>query len=197
LLRRGADVEGALADLLDGGNARQRQEEAEVVREVGVVAGDRLAGCQVLGLQRLAVGREDELGLLRGGAGAGAQDGQRIGDLTGRTRGDVDVVALEHAANVGFVGRAGPQPLERRPLLPEGCKKIESELAAVKSPLGELRDGRFDLDRVHSGATSVLLCPRCSGVAAPAETRYLKYLSRNSRRRHGWSLTSFSEGSRS
>ena len=40
----GPDVEGAFADLLDGGDAGQRQEEAEMVREVGIGAGDRLAG---------------------------------------------------------------------------------------------------------------------------------------------------------
>ena len=54
------DVERAFADLLDGGDPGQRQEEAEVVREVLIGAGDRLAARQVLGLEVRAVGREDE-----------------------------------------------------------------------------------------------------------------------------------------
>ena len=45
------DVEGAFADLFDGGDPGERQEEAEMVREVGIGAGDRLAGRQVLGLE--------------------------------------------------------------------------------------------------------------------------------------------------
>ena len=40
---RGLDVKSVFADLLDGGDAGQRQEEAEMVREVGVGAGDGLA----------------------------------------------------------------------------------------------------------------------------------------------------------
>ena len=47
----GPDVEGVFADLLDGGDAGQRQEEAEMVGEVGVGAGDRFAARQVLGLE--------------------------------------------------------------------------------------------------------------------------------------------------
>ena len=47
----GPDVEGAFADLLDGGDAGERQEEAEMVGEVGIGAGDGLAARQVLGLE--------------------------------------------------------------------------------------------------------------------------------------------------
>ena len=57
------DVEGVFADLLDGGDAGQRQEEAEMVGKVRIGAGDRLAARQVLGLERLAVRRQDELRL--------------------------------------------------------------------------------------------------------------------------------------
>ena len=62
----GPDVEGAFADLLDGGDPGQRQEEAEMVREVLIGAGDRLAGRQVLRLEIRAVGREDESRLCLG-----------------------------------------------------------------------------------------------------------------------------------
>ena len=57
----------------NGGDPRQRQEEAEMVREGGVVAGDRLAGLHVLGLERVSVGRQDELGLGLGSCRTGLQ----------------------------------------------------------------------------------------------------------------------------
>jgi hypothetical protein len=59
----GADVKGVLGDLPDRGDAGERQEEAEMVREIGIGAGDRIAACQVLGLECIAIGREDEFGL--------------------------------------------------------------------------------------------------------------------------------------
>ena len=68
-----ADVKGAFADLLDGGDAGERQEEAEMVGEIGVAAGDGFAGGDVLGLEVDAIGGEDELRLGAGGGGAVAQ----------------------------------------------------------------------------------------------------------------------------
>ena len=78
----GPDVEGVLADLLDGGDAGQRQEEAEMVGKVLVGAGDGLAARQVLGLEIHAVGRQDELRLRFGGRGARLQRRQRLRDLS-------------------------------------------------------------------------------------------------------------------
>ena len=43
------DVERTFTDLLDSGDASQRQEEAEVVGEIRESAGDRLAARQILG----------------------------------------------------------------------------------------------------------------------------------------------------
>jgi hypothetical protein len=57
------DVEGVFADLPDGADARQRQEEAEVVGKVLEGAGDGVAAGQVFGLEVRAVGGEDELRL--------------------------------------------------------------------------------------------------------------------------------------
>ena len=54
-LAGGADVKAVLADLLDGGDARKRQERAEVVREIAVSAGDGFAVDQILRLQVGAV----------------------------------------------------------------------------------------------------------------------------------------------
>jgi hypothetical protein len=59
----GPDVEGAFADRLFGGDAGERQEKAEAIREVGIGAGDRLAARQVLGLEPLSIGRQNELRL--------------------------------------------------------------------------------------------------------------------------------------
>ena len=40
---RRPDVDWVVLDLLDGGDARQRKEEAEVLRQIGIGAGERLA----------------------------------------------------------------------------------------------------------------------------------------------------------
>lgn len=51
----GANVDGVVLDLLDGGDTRQRQEEAKMVGKVSVSAGDGFAASQFFGFQRLAV----------------------------------------------------------------------------------------------------------------------------------------------
>ena len=83
---RGPDVEGIFGDLLDGGDAGERQEEAEMVGKVLVGAGDRLAAREILGLEIHAVGREDELCLGLGGGGARLQSGQRPRYLSRRRK---------------------------------------------------------------------------------------------------------------
>ena len=55
------DVKGALADLFDGGDASKGQEEAEMVREVRISAGDRFTGVDVLGLKIDTVRSKDKL----------------------------------------------------------------------------------------------------------------------------------------
>jgi hypothetical protein len=60
---RRPDVERALTDLFDGGDAGQGQKQAEVIGEIGILAGDSLAGGQFLCLKVCAIGRKDELGL--------------------------------------------------------------------------------------------------------------------------------------
>ena len=146
----GADVEAAFADLVDGGDAGQRQKKAEVVGQVGQGAGNGLAAGQLLGLQRVTVGGQDELGLGAGGGGAGAQGGQQGRDLARRGHGDMDVVALEHASgHVGPIGVTLAQALERGVLVAKGGQKGVSELGAVKGLLGQERDGLFDFYGVH------------------------------------------------
>lgn len=67
---RGAHVDGVVLDLLDRGDARQRQQEAEVVGEVFKGACDGLAAGQLLSFQRLPIGGQHELGLALGGGSA-------------------------------------------------------------------------------------------------------------------------------
>jgi len=66
----GTDVEGAVADLLDGSDAGQRQEEAEVIGEIRVGTGDGFAGFDFFGFKAFAIGSENEAGF--GPAGGGA-----------------------------------------------------------------------------------------------------------------------------
>jgi hypothetical protein len=57
---RGPYVEGAFAELFDGRDPGQRQEETEAIREIPIGAGDGFAGLQILRLKVSPVGCEDE-----------------------------------------------------------------------------------------------------------------------------------------
>jgi hypothetical protein len=71
----GPNVEGAVADLFIGRDPGKRQEEAEMVREVGIGAGDRLAARQVLGLKGVSIGGHNVFGL---GLVVGLEDAAQI-----------------------------------------------------------------------------------------------------------------------
>jgi hypothetical protein len=73
-----ADVKAALTDLLDGGDPRKRQEDAEMIGEIGIGTGDGIATDQILRLQRLAIGCQNEPGLCRCRLGAVAQGSEGI-----------------------------------------------------------------------------------------------------------------------
>jgi hypothetical protein len=79
----GANIEGAVADLFDGGDPGERQKEAEMVREIGIGAGNRIAGRQVFGLERLSIGREGEFSLGSGSRRAGLERGESLRNLAG------------------------------------------------------------------------------------------------------------------
>ena len=137
-LAGGADVKAVLANLLDGCDARKRQERAEVVREVGVGAGDGFAVDQILRLQVDAVRGEDELRLGRARLGAFTQGFQRLVDRARIARGDMDIVALEDTAGkVRGIGCPGPQLLQRVRLAPERFEKREWKLRPVKGLGGQ------------------------------------------------------------
>lgn len=65
----------------------------------------------------------------------------------------MDVAALEHPARqIGLVGGAGAQALDRGLLVPEGRQEGERKRLGVKRRLGQGGYGFFDLDGVHSSA---------------------------------------------
>ncbi len=146
---RRPDVEGVLADLLDGRNAGEGQEEAEMVREVGVAAGDGPAAADVLGFEPLAVRRQNEFRLRLGRRRAGLQRRQRFRDLAGGGDGDMDVVGLKDAAEVRPVRFALAEAFERRLFVAERFEEGERELLRIKRPLGQPGYRLFDLDSVH------------------------------------------------
>ena len=100
------DVEGVLADLPDGGDARQRQEEAEVVGEVLEGAGHGLAVGQIFGLEICAVRGEDELRLGLGGGWAFLEGLERLRNLSCVARSGCGIAGWRNAAEVGLVRRA-------------------------------------------------------------------------------------------
>ena len=63
---RGAHIDRVVLDFLNGGNARQRQEKAEMVGKLRVGAGNGVAFQQVFCFQRLAIGSQDVAGLAPG-----------------------------------------------------------------------------------------------------------------------------------
>ena len=68
----------------------------------------------------------------------------------GGSDGDMDVVGLKDAAQVGLVRLALAQALDRRFLVAEGLQEGERKLRGVKRLLGQGRDGLFDLNGVHA-----------------------------------------------
>ena len=68
----------------------------------------------------------------------------------GAADGDMDVVGLEDAAQVGLVRLALAQPLDRRLLVAEGFEEGERELGRVERLLGQSRNGFLDLNGVHA-----------------------------------------------
>ena len=165
----GPNVEGVFGDLRGGGDAGERQEKAEMVREVGIGAGDRPAARQVLGLEGVPVGCQNELGLGPGRRRAGPQRGEGLGDLAGGGDGDMDVVCLKDAAQVGPVRLALSQALEGRLLVAEGLEERERELPGVERLLGEPRYGLFNLNGVHT-APSYTIFSAAERSASSAST---------------------------
>ena len=141
---RSANIEGVLADLADGADAGQWQEETKIVRKIRVRAGDGLAAHQVFCLEIHAVRGKDEFRLGSGRRWAVFERFERLRDLPGIAGQYMDVAGLEHTAKVGFVGRTAAQALDRCRLVPECFKEGIREIRRVKWLLRQVRDGLFN-----------------------------------------------------
>lgn len=130
-----------------------------MIREIGIVACDRLTARPILSLKRIAVRREDELGLGRRRFRTVAQQAKRGLDLTGIAGRDMDVAALKDAADIGLVGRAGAQPLDGGLRVAERAQERKGKLPPVKGFKRKLRNGFFDLNRIHDNTISVARSP--------------------------------------
>ncbi len=148
----GLDVDGVVLDLGHRRDAGERQEEAEMVAEIGQGAGQNLAGGQLLRLDLCAVGGEDEAGLLPRRHRAFAQAGECFDGRAGLGDDDVDVVALQDAVHVGLVGVAAAEAVEGRLLVAERLEELEREFLGIEEGFGECGDGLLDFDSVHGPA---------------------------------------------
>ena len=139
----------AFADLLNRADPGERQEKAKVIVKIGVVACDRLAGIEVFGLQPFTIGGKDEFGarFLRGRAVF--QRNERFSDSAGLAYLDVDIAGLKYASKVGFVGRAGAQPLDRRRFVPERLQEGIGKFLSFKRLISKVRYGFFNLNGVQ------------------------------------------------
>ena len=100
-------------------------------------AGDRLAARQVFGLEVSPSVARMNFALALAVAGLAFSASSVFVTSPGAADGDMDVVGLEDAAQVGLVRRARAQPLERRLLVAEGFKEGERELRGVERLLRE------------------------------------------------------------
>ena len=122
----------------DRRNTSERQEEAEVIREIGVVTGNCLAIHHVLRLEGLPVGGENELGFLLSRRLTLAQSGKCRRHIAFRAYLNVDVVALKDAARqVRLICIPTPQPLDRCLLVSKSFEKSEGKRIRIERLLHE------------------------------------------------------------
>lgn len=120
-----------------------------MIREVGIGTGDGFAVDEVLGLEVCTVGSEDELRLGLGRCRTSLKRRKRWRDLPCVAGQDVDVAGLEHAAEIGLVGRATSQALEGCSLIAEGFQEGIWELSSVEGLFREVGDSLFDFYGIH------------------------------------------------
>ena len=149
--RGGADIEGAVADLFDGGNARQREKKAEMVGKIGIGAGNVFACGEVFGFDLAAVGGEHKLGFGAGGGGAGFERLQGGGGAAFCGGEDVDIFGLQYAATVGFIGFAAFEAFDGGGFVAEGFEKLVGKFGGCKRLCEKFGDGLFDFYGVHGG----------------------------------------------
>lgn len=94
-----------------------------MVVEVGIGTGEDLAVGKVFGFKGFSVGGEDEFGLVAGGGGTQPKRGEGGGYFAFGRDLQVDVIALEHPAQIGFVRVPALEPFEGGLLVAEGFEK--------------------------------------------------------------------------
>lgn len=155
---RGLNINRVVANLPNGGDASERQEKAKMIGKLGVGASNCLAQSQVFRLQKLAIGRQNELRLGRRGFGTGLQSRQRGGDGPLIARRNMNVGALQNPfRHIGGVGGSYTKFLERGGLVPECFQEGIGELLPLEGPLGKVGDSLFDFDGVHARNARLLV----------------------------------------
>jgi hypothetical protein len=174
------DVERTFPHLPDRRDAGQRQEQAKMVREVSIGAGNRaIVRGQVFRLKKIAVRRQHKARLRPSRRWARFQRRKRPRDLAGLACGNMDVVGLQDAAQIGLVGLALTQSLERGLLVSERLQERVRELFGLKRALRQRRDGFFDLYCIQS-----LTLPSLFIESATAFERPLRITQHDQRRRN-------------
>src|ERR1700675_2535903 len=134
-----------------------------MVWKILVTAGNGFTTPQVLSLKIHSVGRQDEFRFRFGGRGARLQRRQRLCDLSGVARDEVNVVGLKNTTKVGLVRGAGTQPLDRRLLVAESFEEGIRKVLGVKRLIRQLRNGFFYFNGVQLFAlpsiTTLLMPP--------------------------------------
>ena len=138
-----------------------------MVGKVGKRAGYGVATGEVFGLEHVAIGGEDEFGLVAGGGRAASERSQSRACLPLRNGGKVDVAGLQQgadgvgAAQVAFVGFARLQAPDGGFLVAKCQQKGVGELGSIKGLQGKFGNGGFDFDGVHVLGSGYLLGPDC------------------------------------
>jgi hypothetical protein len=96
---------------------------------------------------------------------AQGQRSQRSADFARRAGGEMNIIPLENAArDIGRIGRAAAQPLDRRFFVPERRQKGVGEFARVERRTCERRHRFFNLNGTTGGRTrlgNLRRAPRC------------------------------------
>ena len=146
---RRPNIEGELADLPNGTDARQRKEEAEVIGKILEGARNGVTTGQVFGLEVGAVRSKDEFRLSFGRGRAGLQRLQGLRNLAARAGDDVDVAGLKHTAEIGLVRGTRAQALDRRLFVPKGFEEGVREARGIERLLREVGYGLLNLNCVQ------------------------------------------------
>lgn len=78
----------------------------------------------------------------------------------------MNVVGLQHAAQIRLVRRAAFEPVDRRLLVAEGFEKRKGEGLSIERLLGQLCDGFFNLDCIHGSSSPSIFMSLSARIGA-------------------------------